>query len=84
MMYFNCGFNSGASVPHKHMQVIPYASLFGGTLPFEEAAADSKDKTFMLPEYQNIKHLVCSLSLNGVDLLSREALPDDLEAYLDD
>jgi ATP adenylyltransferase len=26
-MFFNSGFNSGASILHKHMQVIPYSSL---------------------------------------------------------
>jgi len=26
-MFFNCGYNSGASIPHKHMQVIPYDSM---------------------------------------------------------
>jgi len=27
MMFFNCGINSGASIKHKHMQVIPYESF---------------------------------------------------------
>ena len=35
MLYFNCGFLSGASIPHKHMQLIPYASLFNSLLPVE-------------------------------------------------
>ena len=26
-MFFNSGFNSGASIMHKHMQVIPYSSM---------------------------------------------------------
>ena len=38
MLYFNCGFLSGASIPHKHMQLIPYSSLYNSVLPVEEAA----------------------------------------------
>jgi len=26
-MFFNSGFNSGASIMHKHMQIIPYQSM---------------------------------------------------------
>jgi ATP adenylyltransferase len=26
-MFFNSGFNSGASIMHKHMQIIPYESM---------------------------------------------------------
>jgi len=38
IMFFNCGYNAGASIPHKHLQVIPYASLFNSMVPIEEAA----------------------------------------------
>lgn len=34
-MFFNCGFKSGASIPHRHLQVIPYASMFQSVLPVE-------------------------------------------------
>jgi ATP adenylyltransferase/5',5'''-P-1,P-4-tetraphosphate phosphorylase II len=37
-IYFNSGVNSGASVPHKHMQVIPYKSIKENCLPVEEEA----------------------------------------------
>lgn len=37
-MYFNSGLNSGASVAHKHMQVIPYASITEHALPIEKVA----------------------------------------------
>lgn len=39
-MFFNSGYNSGASIMHKHMQVIPYSSMksAGGLVPVEEAA----------------------------------------------
>jgi ATP adenylyltransferase/5',5'''-P-1,P-4-tetraphosphate phosphorylase II len=75
MMYFNCGFNSGASIPHKHMQVIPYDALYGGVLPFELAAdrhastSSSGEVLFKLPEYKKIKHIVCDLKVAGVDFL---------------
>lgn len=36
--FFNCGFNAGASIPHKHLQLIPYESFQGGILPIEEIA----------------------------------------------
>lgn len=29
-MFYNCGFDSGASIKHKHMQVIPYNSFHHG------------------------------------------------------
>lgn len=38
MTFFNCGFNAGASIMHKHLQVIPYESLYNKVLPVEEAA----------------------------------------------
>jgi len=34
-MFFNSGFNSGASVLHKHMQLIPYSSMYNEVLPVE-------------------------------------------------
>ena len=34
-MFFNAGFNSGASVLHKHMQLIPYGSMYNEILPVE-------------------------------------------------
>ena len=39
-MFFNSGYNSGASIMHKHMQVIPYQSMgsAGGLVPVEESA----------------------------------------------
>lgn len=36
--FFNGGFNAGASIPHKHMQVIPYQSINKAVLPIEEVA----------------------------------------------
>jgi ATP adenylyltransferase len=36
-MFFNSGFNSGASIMHKHMQIIPYSSI-EGVVPVEQAA----------------------------------------------
>ena len=48
MLYFNCGFLSGASIPHKHMQLIPYSSLYNSLLPVEEAALaiEEREKMF--------------------------------------
>ena len=43
-MFFNSGFNSGASIMHKHMQVIPYDSMGDGCdgqtkfVPVEQSA----------------------------------------------
>ena len=56
-MFFNSGYNSGASIMHKHMQVIPYSSMnsAGGLVPTEEAALNYLQNnkvdsdTFILP-----------------------------------
>ena len=41
-MFFNSGFNSGASQMHKHIQVVPYESLGGNGkdifIPVEDCA----------------------------------------------
>ena len=37
-MYFNQGPDSGASQPHKHMQLIPFTSLVNKVLPVEQVA----------------------------------------------
>lgn len=37
-MYFNQGKNSGASQPHKHMQLIPFESMQTKNLPVEQVA----------------------------------------------
>lgn len=66
-MFFNSGFNSGASIMHKHMQVIPYDSMgFDGLktfVPVEQAALEyiKKNKVesrmFVLPQFQKFKHI---------------------------
>ena len=88
MLYFNCGFNSGASIPHKHLQIIPYESLYGGILPFEEAALqhsrEIESAHFILPQYSKFQHIVYKLAKGGVDVLqTHTAFTDDLdqEAY---
>jgi ATP adenylyltransferase len=56
-MFFNSGYNSGASIMHKHMQVIPYQSMgsAGGLVPVEESALqyvknnNLEGETFTLP-----------------------------------
>jgi len=60
-MFFNCGPDSGMSVPHKHMQLIPYESL-GGKLPIEEAYfarkaywKDKSDPLLTIPQLQGIR-----------------------------
>jgi ATP adenylyltransferase/5',5'''-P-1,P-4-tetraphosphate phosphorylase II len=53
-MFFNSGFNSGASIMHKHMQLIPYSSM-DGFVPVEQAALQYlkenkvQSRMFMLP-----------------------------------
>ncbi|CDW85382.1 atp adenylyltransferase (5-p-4-tetraphosphate phosphorylase ii) [Stylonychia lemnae] len=60
--FFNCGFNSGASIPHKHIQVIPYASLNSQSLPIEQAAVKYLEENkiegnlFNLPQFTNFQH----------------------------
>jgi ATP adenylyltransferase len=68
MLFFNCGFNSGASIKHKHMQIIPYRSFQGGILPIEEAAKSYRanatgEAVFELPAFGPIKHKFVDLKL---------------------
>ena len=64
-MFFNSGFNAGASIMHKHMQVIPYSSMNspGGLVPTEEAALNYlqnnkvESDTFTLPQFRKFKHI---------------------------
>jgi len=57
-MFFNKGFESGSSVLHKHMQVIPYKSLSSNILPVEVAAAEQRKEEgmFELDQFFGIKH----------------------------
>lgn len=34
--YFNCGAIAGSSVPHKHIQIVPYKSLSQGRLLIDD------------------------------------------------
>lgn len=43
-VFYNSGYNSGASIMHKHLQLIPYSSMSGGQLPIERCVE--------LPEYR--------------------------------
>ena len=51
-MYFNKGPKSGASQPHKHMQLIPFESIETKNLPVEQVAlkqfATERSKLFRL------------------------------------
>ena len=68
-MFFNSGFNSGASIMHKHMQVIPYDSMgkdgVSSFVPVEEAALkhlevnNVSDRLFTLPQFSKFKHVFC-------------------------
>ncbi len=84
-MYFNCGFLSGASIPHKHMQLIPYSSLYGSLLPVENAALtiEGKEKMFHLPHFKQIKHVFYDLKQVGFDCLLTDLLPEEKEEYFE-
>lgn len=43
-MFFNCGPLSGASVLHKHIQLIPFDSI--GVLPIEQAYLTKDSEEF--------------------------------------
>lgn len=89
MLFFNCGFNSGASIKHKHMQVIPYKGFTGQVLPIEVAAQSyyhtlgEKVDSFELPVMSKIKHRFLALNQVGIGFLadgfpSEEFDPDSL------
>ncbi|GAA5984012.1 hypothetical protein JCM11641_005567, partial [Rhodosporidiobolus odoratus] len=46
LAFFNCGQNSGASQPHKHLQFIPIAN---GVAPFDNFIDENKPKTTKTP-----------------------------------
>jgi len=54
-MFYNSGFQSGASILHKHLQVIPYASLQSGLLPVE-AAAEVRQGLFQISQFEGMQH----------------------------
>lgn len=66
-MFFNSGFNSGASIMHKHMQVIPYGSMgcdgVNTFVPVEQCAIDYiktskvESRMFQLPQFSAFKHI---------------------------
>lgn len=68
-MFFNSGFNSGASIMHKHMQVIPYNSFdpsFDAKtkfVPVEQVAIEYikshkvASRMFTLPQFSKFKHI---------------------------
>ena len=80
-MFYNCGFDAGASIKHKHMQVIPYSSFDHCQLPVEEVAGkqwlkDNKPALFELKQFAGIKHVFLAL---------RETTgPAELEAFVKD
>ena len=61
-MYFNQGPHSGASQPHKHMQLIPFASLVGKTLPVEQTALKQYEtdrcRMFRVSQFKSFEHVV--------------------------
>lgn len=61
-MYFNHGSNSGASQPHKHMQLIPFESMHTRNLPVEQIAlkqyANERSRFFRLDQFKKFQHVV--------------------------
>lgn len=66
-MFFNSGFNSGASIMHKHMQIIPYDSMeadgISTFIPVEQEALayikqnQVQSRMFTLPQFSKFKHV---------------------------
>lgn len=70
-LFFNCGFESGGSMNHKHIQLMPYSIIDGPELiPLEQAALNylkesgCKEKMFTLPVLSNIAHVFYKLDRN--------------------
>ncbi|GLD94443.1 hypothetical protein PINS_up003054 [Pythium insidiosum] len=87
--FFNCGYESGASQPHKHMQLISYSSMkqFCGLdmpplLDFIHRTLQShpSDKVVQLPELP-FHHYLHRIELNDVDVSSQVAAEKLLEIY---
>lgn len=66
-VFFNRGFNSGASIMHKHLQLIPYETMDTGEyIPVEKCALQHiqenkiEDELFTLPQFK-FKHIFAKL-----------------------
>lgn len=82
-MYFNQGKNSGASQPHKHMQLIPFESMQTKNLPVEQVALQQyesqRQKLFTLNQFQKFQHVVGMLDFGR---LTFDQLVGSEDSYL--
>ena len=93
-MFFNSGYNSGASIMHKHMQVIPYESMQADGLnifvPVEEAALNYlkttkvASDTFTIPQFAKFKHIFHKIDQTLIESCNEsEDGADELSEYLE-
>ena len=66
--FFNSGFNSGASIMHKHLQLIPYETMGDSQyIPVEQLVVqhiqenDITEKMFTLPAFDAFRHVFYQL-----------------------
>lgn len=72
-VFYNSGFNSGASILHKHLQLIPYESLAGGLLPVEEALKGHiKEGLFDIPFYEGMQYKAFGFAEDFMDQCDTE------------
>ena len=81
-LFFNCGFESGGSMNHKHIQLMPYSILGGSDLtPLEQIAINycrtsgTEDRMFTIPQFSYFKHVFLKLD--------RDFYNFDFESVLD-
>jgi ATP adenylyltransferase len=96
-MFFNSGFNSGASIMHKHMQIIPYDSMdadYDGKttfVPVEQEALkfiqeNDLDKvgSFKLPQFSKFKHIFYRIDHDFFDRVNEsEESADEMSEKLE-
>ena len=82
--FFNCGFDSGGSMNHKHIQFMPYSSVaargLSGMIPLEKTAmyyyekAGIKEQMFTLPQFSGFKHVFLKYEYDMLDFENDQGL----------
>jgi len=88
VLFYNSGPDAGASESHKHLQVLPFDNIPGKKLPINQKIMEAlkrngvdKERSHLsldkfdqciLPEYQEIRHTVCSLDSVKINSINND------------
>jgi len=84
VVFYNSSPTAGASQSHKHLQVMPVASIPGKKVPINERAmetlsrnkASADEQGFVLPEYVNMRHHFSPIE---PDLIAKPGTDEELK-----